>query len=600
MGLFDKKTKSGDSEPKQSEDNLRVIEINERPRICCIDIQKEVENSLKSVGFNIYSGTPGSKIEVPNSTRRDNHQVLLYFNFPSNLHEYDIIILDLDYSDTIPYKNEEHVKIKHTGKSSISLLSSYPETLFNPRPLSSLILKNKLHQIGNRPHMILAFTAADYETEYETVKITEGYSERQGIEKHGIYSFVNYCPLSEPKYGKEITVCNINEDLRNLLESLKPQTIYNQTFHHPTNWENGKNVPDQNWVPLLKNSNNDIVSICKFTESSIVLYLPQFESKRKFLNEFLSKIAPSISPELFPFSTTFSWKENKDYWLPNHKNLLDEKKSIKVEYDKKLESKDDEIFRNGKKYSFLHEILTETGDKLANSLIEYLKWLGFKNIIYVDEQETDTKVLEEDIQIELDEGLLIIECKGIGGTSTDSDCSQISKIKHRRCKERNRFDVFALYVVNHQRYLPPLNRQNPPFTENQVQDAINDERGLLSTWQLFNLYFEIENGILTKNEAQQEILKFGLVTFKPKNLFLIDEPSEILKQGMVCIVNIENTELNIGEELLVEKNGQFQKATIEGIQLEDKPVSSASSGEVGILLDSPIKKKSKLWKKGSS
>ena len=67
----------------------------------------------------------------------------------------------------------------------------------------------------------------------------------------------------------------------------------------------------------------------------------------------------------------------------------------------------------------------------------------------------------------------------------------------------------------------------------------------------------------------------------------------------INVAAIDNTELTLGEELLVEKNGQFQKATIKGIQLEDKPVSSASTGEVGILLDSPMKKKSKLWKRSS-
>ncbi|MFT5726291.1 MAG: hypothetical protein ACI8PB_000409 [Desulforhopalus sp.] len=50
------------------------------------------------------------------------------------------------------------------------------------------------------------------------------------------------------------------------------------------------------------------------------------------------------------------------------------------------------------------------------------------------------------------------------------------------------------------------------------------------------------------------------------------------------------------KKLLVEKNGQFKIATILGIQLEGNPVSSVSTGEVGIQIDIPIKKKSKLWK----
>ena len=282
--------------------------------------------------------------------------------------------------------------------------------------------------------------------------------------------------------------------------------------------------------------------------------------------------------------------------MPNQKKLIEEKNNIQAEYEIKLKSKEDEISSNYEHYSFLHELLTETGDELVDALFKYLKWLGFKKVIKMDE-ENSTSILEEDIQIELENGLLVIECKGIGGTSTDSDCSQIEKIKHRRSKERKKFDVYALYVVNHQRYLPPIERQNPPFTSNQQQDALNEERGLLSTWQLFNLYYEIEEGIISKEDAQKYFINYGLIEFKPTGLILIDEPKEILKKGSVCIVNIDNVELSIGEKILVEKNGKYKLATIESIQLDGKQVSNVKAGEVGLKLNIQISKKSKLWKR---
>jgi hypothetical protein len=573
--------------------------VNERPRICCIDIEKNVTESLIDLGFNIYTGTLGSKIRVPNINHNNNHQLLLNCEIPENLHEYDIIILDLDINKIIDYKKEEHIRVNHTGKSALSLLCSYPETIFDPRPLGSSSLNRSLRQLGNRPHIVITFTTAAYDIEYEVVKITEGRVSRERIEKYNIYSFTNYIPLAESKCGKEITICNIREDLRNLFELTIKKTTYNQTFHHPTKWENGKHMPDPHYIPLLKNSSGDIVSIYEFNEYSYIFYLPRIELKEEFLGTFLSKIAPDLLPELFPFSTTFKWKEKEEYWLPKHKNLLDEKKKIEAEYYEKINLKEEEISRNTKKFYFLHEIITETGDKLVDSLIQYLKWLGFKNVTKVDEENTENNLLGEDIQVELENGLLIIECKGIGGTSTDPDCSQISKIKHRRCKERNRFDVYALYIVNHQRYLPPLNRQNPPFTPVQMQDAVNDERGLLSTWQLFNLYFEIENGIIEKDSSRNELLKFGFVEFKPKNLILIDKPKEIFKNGIVCIVNISKVDLSVGDEILVEKSGKFQNTIIEGIQIDDKPVTTANSGEIGLQLSIPIKKKSVLWKKAS-
>lgn len=598
MGLFNKKITVISSPEKLAHEEQ--FAINERPRICCIDIDNNSIDLLEQNGFNIYSGSLGKKINVPNTTRKENHHLLLNYNFPSNLHEFDIIILDLESNNTIPYNLDDHIRKSHTGKSALAILSSYPETVFDPRPLSSLILNSLLNQIGSRPHIIIAFTVGSYSIEYETIRITEGYPERQGIEKHNIYSFDGDVPLSTPKQGKEMTVSVDREDLRKLLESHLSKTIYNQTFYHTTIWAASKQIPNPDIVPLIKNSSGDIVSLCKFRKNSTVFYFPQIEDKGGFLNSFLTRIAPDIMPELFPFSTTFSWKESQDYWLPKHKNLLEQQKSIQIEYDDKLKIMELNIINNKEQYSFLHEILTESGDKLVDALIKYFNWLGFTKIDKIDEEKTESKILEEDIKIELTNGILIIECKGIGGTSTDADCSQISKIKHRRCKERGKFDVFALYIVNHQRYLPPLNRQNPPFTDIQKQDAINDERGLLSTWQLFKAYKEIESGILLKDDVKSNLLNFGYIELLPRNLVLIDEPQEIFKDGEVCIVNVSNVELRISEEILVEKDGIFEKNIIEGIQLNDNAVSSADNGELGLKLKYRIKRKSKLWKKATT
>ncbi|TDP58324.1 hypothetical protein [Flavobacterium dankookense] len=574
--------------------------INERPRICCIDIDKDSINLLEKSGYNISSGTLGKKVKVPNISRNNAHHLLLNYNFPSNLHEYDIIVVDLDNYSTIDYKQKDHTREEHTGKSAVAILSSYPETVFDPRPLGSLILNTKLIEIGTRPHIIIAFSTGAYDTEYETIRITDHYPERQGIERYNIYSFAGNAPLYAPKIGKEMIVCDVKEDLKKLLETHLPTASYNQTFRHPTSYKGNEYVENENFVPLIKNSSGDIISICESRENSMIFYLPQIENKGEFLNSFLSKILTDLMPELFPFSTTFNWKESEDYWLPNHKSLLEEKVKLEKEYAEKINIKDSEIVKNKEQYLYLHNLLTATGDDLVEALVKYFKWLGFTKINKVDEDKTDLKILEEDIQIQLSNGILIIECKGIGGTSTDSDCSQISKIKHRRCKERGKFDVYALYIVNHQRYLPPLTRQNPPFTENQIQDAQNDERGLLTTWQLFNAYYEIEDGIITKEEVRNSLLNFGLIEIKPENLVYIDEPKEILKNGEVCIINITEVELKISEEIFIEKNGKFQRNIIEGIQLNEKPVSSARSGEIGLKLRFPIKKKSILWKKASS
>ena len=565
------------------------VKIIDKPKICCIDIEESDINKLKEQGFNIEIGSLGSKVKVPNRMQKDWNIVLPNAYFPTNLHEFDITILDLDNNKTIDYIQREHQKNEHTGTSSMALYSAYPETIFNPKPFGSYLLKESLHKLREKEHLVIIFTTENHEINYKKLKITNHTNSIIGESKYNIYSFQNYVPLNGSKDGKEVIVCdNIDMKLKDFLFKYTNQMQYNQTFHTSSYNE---------CLPLIKNTNGDFVSIQINDDNKTYIYFPQVKEKAKFLNEFLSEIAPSLFPNLFPYTTLHDWRNEKDYWLPNHEVLLQQKQDLITEYEQKIQNKTNEIDNNLKKYDFLHKILTETGDELVISIIEFLKWLGFENIVDMDETKKEDVVLEEDIQIQLENGLLIIECKGIGGTSKDSECSQISKIKFRRCEERSAFDVFALYIVNHQRHIAPLQRKNPPFTENQIKDAVHDKRGLLTTWQLYNLYFDIENGVITKEEARESLIKFGLVEFKPQHLKYIDTPKEFFSNNTVCIVNINNCQLAVNDILFVEKDGKFSKVIILDIKQNDESVKIANNGELGLKLDSQIKKNSKLWKK---
>ncbi|MFY4786037.1 hypothetical protein ACOTVT_11670, partial [Aliarcobacter butzleri] len=78
------------------------------------------------------------------------------------------------------------------------------------------------------------------------------------------------------------------------------------------------------------------------------------EEKSKFLNVFLSEIAPSLFPNLFPYATLHDCRNEKDYYLPNHEVLLQQKQDLISEYVQKIQNKTNEIDNNLKKYDFLH------------------------------------------------------------------------------------------------------------------------------------------------------------------------------------------------------------------------------------------------------
>lgn len=564
----------------------------ERPQILTLNLTEKSNSTLVDKGFNVYQGSLGKLVDTKNEKHKFKYH-LLNNDFPANSHEYDIVIVDFSNEETIDYVKSDNQRGKNKTENNSYLICKYPQTIFDPRGLSSHVFISKIKEILKKECLFIVFQNEKVDIEYKMVEENGDRPISKGSQEANFYEFVPNFYFQQNKFGKETKVIPNNGELSSFLEKYNKDFTYENTFQHPRIWDNDLKIPDPRFYPLIQNLNNEIVSYVYITDIQVVFIFPVLEDNSKFLLGFLEAIAPSLQPNLFPYSTQNKWTENADYSLPNQIRLIEERNKIEQDFKKTLEIKNKEIISNNEKYSFLHKILTETGDELVTALIQFLEWLGFEKIIDMDSQADGLK--EEDIQIENTTGLLVIEVKGIGGTSKDSECSQISKIKYRRAKERGKFDVYGLYIVNHQRHIPAKNRENPPFTKEQIQDSINDERGLLTTWALFKLYYDIQNGIITKDEARQLIYNYGLLSFNPQNIKLVDTIKEIFIKGEVFILNLDGIKLKTGDTLYIEKNEIFQKLTILEIKLDNKVVAEINKGEVGIKGNIKVSKNSKVW-----
>ena len=562
-----------------------------RPQILTLNLTDKSNSILVDNNYNLYQGSLGKLVDTKNKKYEFKYHLLNY-DFPANSHEYDVVIIDFSNEEVIDYRRADNHRSESKSEDDTYLLSKYPQTIFDPRGLSAQVFVKEIKEILKKDCLIIVFQNKSVDTKYKLVKENGGSPISRGNQKANFYDFIPNFYLSKNKSGKETEVISRDGELTSFLKKFNIDFTYENTFYHPTLLA-GSDVPDPNFHPLILNLNEEIISYAYFTNKSGILVLPVLKDNSDFLLGFLETIAPSLKPNLFPYSSENKWTESIDYALPNHLRLIDERKKIETEFKKSLEQKDKEIKSNNNQFSFLHKMLTETGDELVNSVIQFLEWLGFENIIDMDTKNDGLK--EEDIQIENDKGLLVIEVKGIGGTSKDSECSQISKIKYRRAKERNKFDVFALYIVNHQRHIPAKKRKNPPFTEEQIKDSFNDERGLLTTWSLFNLYFDIEKNILTKEESREIIYNYGLLLFSPQNIILLGTIEETFQNGKVFILNLDNIKLKTGDTLYIEKNLKFQKMTILEIRLNNETVMDTNKGEIGIKGNIKVSKNSKVW-----
>ena len=149
--------------------------------------------------------------------------------------------------------------------------------------------------------------------------------------------------------------------------------------------------------------------------------------------------------------------------------------------------------------------------------------------------------------------------------------------------------------MNHECHKPPEERENPPFNRIQIEDAENDERGLLSTYDLFKLYFNIEGGFISKKDARSALFKYGLVKFDPSNSQFVAKPAEIHHGGFVVIFELKGVVLAMGMSVIVVDNGRCRWAEIIEIQVDGQSVEVVKVGEIGVKLSERVNKDTELW-----
>jgi hypothetical protein len=590
-----KEPEKGNSPVPKKVTTKTVRPQQERPRICLIDVDKAIVQELKNRGFYCQEGTLGRVVNVPNANPDNYVFCLANYEFPPNLHEYDIVIVDLQNPISIPYDIKDHSRSQIKGNSQTVFISSYPETVFDPRAASASIFQSYLEYLMEKKSILIVFAAANETSKYNLVSLTSSGLQPENSISCSIYDFYADFPNNDNMAGADTRVVLDNDsELCALLKRHNRDAKYAITFSHPKDRAtDGEYKESAKFIPLMEGRPNNIVSFAHFREENCTFVFPYIKEKGIFLVDLLEKVLPGIIPDVFPFSTQFAWLSDPEYRLPNEENLFDEKEKLRVEFNLNMEILQQKIATNRQEYEYIHDLLTQSGTELVKTVEKYLRWLGFDNVINVDETKPELK--EEDLRVENKKGLLVIEVKGIGGTSTDAECSQVSKFRFRRAKERGKVDVSALYMVNHQRYLPPGSRINPPFSEHQIQDAVEDERGLITTYDLFKLYFNIENDFISKEDARIALFQKGLVEFRPSKAIQI--PSPTLKyNGTVIIFNADGLEdIFVGMEVLLDNRDRYRVSKILEIQIDGKFVERANSGMIGIKISESAKKGTNLW-----
>ena len=551
------------------------MEKYKEPQIYIVNNEEITERLSKN--YNVATGDLGVAKTVEYEKYVNTRYVELEYRMISNLHEYSVVIIDLQNEN----KSRHCIENDKPNSNPYLFELSFPQRKFEPSPLVLSIMISQMRV----PSLKIIFAGINYTEKYN---ITEVLKQSQYScpyeEKRNIYEIIKANVTS--KSGKKII--SENNNLANVIS--KYMKGYNVIFNLPSQWDQSsqKSIVDPSFIPLLKNQDGDVVSYIGYSKNSgYEILIPLCEKKDELIEKLLTSVLPEMLPDFFPESKQFEWLKEQEFLPKEILEIEKERTLIQEKYDLEINLLNERRGAIDKKYKFLHDLLIETGDNLVQAVCTYFKWLGFSNVETIDGNED---ILREDIQITEEDKLYIIEVKGIGGTSTDAECSQVAKHRRKREKEHRDKEIIPIYIVNHQRYMRPSLRQNPPFSDNQIDYAKNDERGLLTTWQLYNQYKLIENGIFTKEETRNSLDEWGLISLIPQNLISLGIYDEYFKKPKAGILMLNNIKIKVGDEIYARKGERWIRTQITSIQLNDKNVDCADNGEVGMVTDIELEK----------
>lgn len=559
---------------------------NYKTNVCCLDLGQNCIGYLKSLGLAVYNGSLGSVLSF------DWHKNGLYravikpdYNIPENAHEYHVIIGDTTGAVQKEYDKSRNVIKKINSSKQRIMICEQPVTSLDLQPFGGYILSNRLKQSPDQRRIKIVFLGPYSEVTYYSDAI-------QYHDPNQIGTFSNYDLWSvlngNSKVGERVKLED-NKISKSLFEGRTSRVKYYQTFLIPTMWVEDEKVMDPHFTPLLKNENEECISYIYYhEEKGLEVVLPQVEDKAALLKSLFENILFEYCSDFFPDIEAKRWIYQPIYQSLEESHVRELMTAKKETYEREIAELEIQAEDASKKNLFMKQLLTGTGGQLVQAVKTYLEWLGFTDVIDKDGTLDENEIKEEDLDLNFNGQLVLLEVKGINGTSTDAECSQIDKVVARRMKQLKTTEVHGVYVVNNQKNVEPLSRQVPPFNENQISDAQNQDRTLIYTAQLFALYSDVENGYLTKEEVRSCFLKPGVADFHT-SLKSLGKPYKTFSKNSVICIELAGEKISVGDMLYYKDNLQrLVGIKVESIEQDNKPICQADNGKTGIKVSQKV------------
>lgn len=161
-------------------------------------------------------------------------------------------------------------------------------------------------------------------------------------------------------------------------------------------------------------------------------------------------------------------------------------------------------------------------------------------------------------------------------------------------REWNRTDVQGLAIINHQRNLPALERENRnTFSKDVLTNAEDQGFGLLTTWDLFRLLRGYLKNGWRHDHIRPLFYQSGRIEPVPSHYELIGVIEHFWERPGALGVRVEAAEIKHGDHIAFELPSEFEEQVVDSLQVEDEPVTKAQVGALAGIKTQLAKKQAK-------
>jgi hypothetical protein len=546
-----------------------------KPKILLVDLADDTAEKLREEGFNVQAGTFGRPYAVQpgdgfvplvNGARLPNHT------------EQEVVVIDL----TLP-PVAERPEGEPPADGTPGCFVEAGRGLIDPRPLAMLRIGEAWDRVLQAGGAFVVFARPRRQQRIVLGRVKFKRLNEEQVVTIDNWSFLT--PLSadllrvEDDHGTELVVRPPTGVLGDWLRAHQPRAEFDVTLT-PLLWQRAEGSGYQ-FLPLVESKYRECVGgiVTPKKGNGLILILPQFADKTRAVSELIRTVLPELCPHLFPSFVGGRWVRAAEYEHPSILSRRAEQERIRERAESEVSGLEREIDAERERFGFLHTLLTGTGEDLVAAAKAALEYVGFANVVLVDEGEIEGNK-QDDLQIHDRSPVLLSEVKGIGGRPVESDTQQVTKYVLRRMKQWARTDVSGVFLVNHERHLPALDRNHANvFTSPQIADAEANGTGLITTWDLFRLIRGMTRWNWPKKAVQDVFYHTGRLPNVPSHYLRAGAVAHYYTEKSVLSIEVGEAGLRVGDTVGFLFADGFYEEVVTSLQVNRQPVPEAAAGQ---------------------